>query len=379
MTNNPFGFPENAAERFLREEVKRAQFYKSMIGGGAVAEAIKQANTRQKLLRDLGMHSAVQTTLDLLEQDRANQQALKSMTSAAWALSVAETAHTISHQNADLIEQQRLLSSSVLDTVRAFDRNRGAVATAIARAKADIDFRQMVTGTLAALSTYGAIAEEMRRLDSMTLRASHGVLQSATSLVAEMVLETRRIAEAIAATSGEEDSAELVGELFETILGYLVSLGPKTINEISNMGLVGWSGWFFGMVGLVLTVMAIQPNQSPQQQAAITELNQKYEELKEQQQRHNEAEALAGEAYVADLPRAELARDATFRRKPERAGEVVLKAHQGMVLAIEKSEGRWHRVVFRDPLSDQLSSAWVYATAVTPLADPLDSPGGTAG
>jgi hypothetical protein len=46
-----------------------------------------------------------------------------------------------------------------------------------------------------------------------------------------------------------------------------------------------------------------------------------------------------------------------------------------MVLAIEKREGRWHRVVFRDPLSDQLSRAWVYATAVTLLADPVDKQG----
>jgi hypothetical protein len=118
--------------------------------------------------------------------------------------------------------------------------------------------------------------------------------------------------------------------------------------------------------------MALQPNQSAQQHATFAELNHKYEDLKEQTQRLREAEARAEEAYVANLPRAELARDATLRRKPERAGEIVLKAPKGMVLAIEKSEGRWRRVVFRDPLSDQLSRAWVYATAVTLLADPLD-------
>lgn len=371
MTNNPFGLSESAADRFLREERKRALFYKSMLGGRAIVEATRH----QKLLRDLDTHHAVRTVLDTLERDRANQQALRSMASPAWALSVAETARNISHQSADLIKQQRLLSSSVLDTVRAFDRNRGAIATAIAAAKADRDFRQIIVGTLSELSTYGAIAEQMRRLDMMTLRASDGVVQSATALAAEMVLETQRIAEAIAATSTEEDSAALVGELFEKVLGYLVSLGPKSMNEISSMGLIGWTGWLFGLAGLVLGVMALQPNESPQQQAAITELTQKYEGLKEQTLRLSEAGARADEAYVADLPRAELSRDATFRRRPKRAGEIVLKAHKGMVLAIEKSEGRWRRVVFRDPLSDQLSRAWVYATAVTLLADPLDKQG----
>lgn len=33
----------------------------------------------------------------------------------------------------------------------------------------------------------------MRLLDAMTLRASEGVVQSATALAAEMVLETQRI------------------------------------------------------------------------------------------------------------------------------------------------------------------------------------------
>ncbi|WP_407811026.1 hypothetical protein, partial [Staphylococcus aureus] len=62
--------------------------------------------------------------------------------------------------------------------------------------------------------------------------------------------------------------------------------------------------------------------------------------------RYHEAETRADEAYVSNLPRAELSRAATFRRKPERTGEVVLRAPMGMVLAIEKREGRWRRVVF---------------------------------
>lgn len=375
MTNNPIGLSEGAAERFIREERERIKFYESMVDGGAVAEAIKQATTHQKLLRDLNVDRPFRTVLDTLKRERASQEAFKSMASTAWAQSVAETARSITVQNADLIEQQRRLSSSVLDTVRAFDLNRGAVASAIAAVKAHRDFRNMIAGTLPELSTYSVIAEQMRRLDMMTLRASEGAFQSATALAAEMILETQRIAEAIAATSTEEDSAALLGELFEKVLVYLLSLGPKTMNEISSMGLIGWSGWFFGLAGFVLGIMALQPNQSAQQHAVFAELNHKYEDLREQTQRLREAEARAEEAYVANLPRAELARDATFRRRPERAGEIILKAPKGMVLAIEKREGRWHRVVFRDPLSDQLSRAWVYATAVTLLADPLDKQG----
>lgn len=375
MTNNPFGLPESAADRFIREERERAEFYRKMVGGGAVAEAIRQATSHQKLLRDLDYDRPLRTVFETLKRDQANREAMKMKASTAWAQSVAETARSISHRSTELLDQQRRLSSSVLDTVRAFDLNRGAVATAIAAAKADRDFRRTVAGTLSELSGYGAIAEQMRRLDMMTLRASEGIAQTATSLAAEMVLETGRIAEAIAAASSEEDGAALVAELFETVLAYLVSLGPKTMNEIASMGLVGWTGWFFGLAGLVLGAMALQPNQTPQQQATVSELTQKVETLQADTRRYHEAEARADEAYVSNLPRAELARDATFRRKPERAGEVVLRAPVGMVLAIEQRSGRWRRVVFRDPLSDQLSRAWVYATAVTELAEPLDEEG----
>lgn len=375
MTNNSFGLPESAADRFLREERERLEFYRKMVGGGAVAEAIRQATSHQKLLRDLDYDRPPRTVFETLKHDQADREAMKMMASTAWAQSVTETARSISHRSTELLDQQRRLSASVLDTVRAFDLNRGAVETAIAAAKADRDFRRAVAATLTELSGYGAIAEQMRRLDMMTLRASEGIAQSATSLAAEMVLETGRIAEAIAAASSEEEGAALFVELFEKVLAYLVSLGPKTMNEIASMGLVGWSGWFFGLAGLVLGAMALQPNQTPQQQATVSELTQKVETLQADTRRYHEAEARADEAYVSNLPRAELARDATFRRKPERAGEVVLRAPVGMVLAIEQRSGRWRRVVFRDPLSDQLSRAWVYATAVTELAEPLDEGG----
>lgn len=370
--NDPFGLPESAADRIMREERKRTDFYRRFVGDRAVAEAIREATKQQKLFRDLDYDRQVRTVLETLKRDRASREAFTAMASTAWAQSISETARNIAQQSAGLIEEQRRLSSSVLDTVRAFDVNRRAVASAMVALKGDRDFRQTIAGTLSELSTYGAIAEQMRLLDVMTLHASKGIARSATAVAAEMVLETQRIAEAIATASTEEDGAALVGELFEKLLGYLISLGPKTMNEIASMGLVGWTGWFFSLAGLVLSAMARQPNQTPEQQATVSELSQKVETLQEERRRYHEAETRADEAYVSNLPRAELARDATFRREPERSGKVVLDAPKGMVLAIEKSDGRWRRVVFRDPLSHQLSRAWVYVTAVTKLADPLD-------
>lgn len=52
MINNPFGLPEGAADRLAREEFERTERYRSMAGGGAVAEAIREATKYQNLIRD---------------------------------------------------------------------------------------------------------------------------------------------------------------------------------------------------------------------------------------------------------------------------------------------------------------------------------------
>lgn len=374
MTRNPFGFTETAADRYLREERERAKLFKDMLGGGAVATAIREATQARDLMRGVDFDRPYRGVLDALERDRKEQASFKALTSTAWALSVTETARNIAERNAGLFEDQRRLSGSVLDTVKAFDLNRSTVATAIAAASSGDSVRRMIAEALPRFSAFSAIAEQMRLVDAMTLRASEGIVQSATALAAEMVLETQRIAEAIVAAPTDEESIELQGKLLELIISFVARLGPNTITELQNMGLVQWSGWFATMLGLLLAIAAMNSDMSQQEKAAFGDLNQKVEQLQQETHRYYEAEGRAEEAYVADLPRAELARDATLRRTPERAGAVVMKAPRGMLLAVEKSEGRWRLVVFRDPLSNQLARAWVYETAVTLLAPALDSP-----
>lgn len=375
MRNSPFGMPESAVDRLIREERERSKLYRDVLGGGVVGEALRQVNDRQKLLRGLDFDKPYRGILDTLGRDRTEREAFKGQTSTAWALSVTETARSIASRNTDLVEQQRRLSSTVLETMRVFDVNRTTIGTALAAARGGDAYRRMVSELLPRVTGFSAIAERMRMVDIMTLRASDGVIQSATVLAAEMVLETQRIAEAIAAAPTDDESVVLFGELFEKIAAFVDRLGPNTIAELNSMGLVQWTGWLFGFLGLVLAIVAMQPAQSPEEKAAIVELNQKYEVLHEETRRLGDADAHASEGYLAGLPRAVLSRDAIFRRKPERAGETVLEASEGEVVAIAKAQGRWRLVVFRDPLSHQLAQAWVYQTALTPLAQALPQEG----
>lgn len=51
MMNNPFEYRESAVERSIREERERADLYKHALGGGVVAEAIRQATATETLMR----------------------------------------------------------------------------------------------------------------------------------------------------------------------------------------------------------------------------------------------------------------------------------------------------------------------------------------
>ncbi|MGU3389758.1 hypothetical protein [Sphingomonas sp. M1A8_2b] len=375
MRNNPFGLPETAVDRFLREERERANMYKDVFAGGAVAEAMRAATVPDRLFRGVDFDKPNRGILDTLERDRKGRERYKELTSTAWALSVTETARSIAQRSTGLVEQQRLLSSSVVDTMRAFDANRSTVATALAAARAGNSYRRMIEDMFPKMTGFGAIAERMRLVDVMTLHAGEGVVASATALAAEMVLETQRITAAIAAAPTEDEGAALFSELFEKVTAYVATLGPKTIAELNTMGLMQWTAWLFGFLGFVLAIVALIPNPSAEQQSAITELTQKYEVLRQEADQLSEADAKASEEFLDALPRAEIVRDAPLRRKPERAGEVVLHMQAGDAVVIEKAQGRWRLVVFRDPLSNQLSRAWVYHTALNPLADALDVSG----
>lgn len=372
MKNDPFGLSETAAERFLREDRERAAMFKDVFAGGVVAEAMRAATLHDKLFRGVDFDKPYRGILDTLERDRKERERFKEQTNTAWALSVTETARSLTQRSADFVEQQRRLSSSVVDTMRAFDTNRSTVATALAAARSGESYRRMIEDMFPKMTGFSAIAERMRLVDVMTLRASEGVVASATALAAEMVLETQRITEAIAAAATEDEGAALFSELFEKVTVYVATLGPKTIAELNTMGLMQWTAWLFGFLGFALAIVALIPNPSAEQQRAIAELNQKYEVLHQEADRLSEADAKVSEDFLDALPRAEIVRDATLRRKPERAGEVVLHMQAGDAVAIEKAQGRWRLVVFRDPLSSQLSRAWVYHTALSPLADGLD-------
>lgn len=369
MRKSPFGLPESSADRFVREEYERTKLYRDLLGGGAVAEAVRQENKRRDLLRGLDFDAPYRGVLDTLERDRKQQENLRRLTSTAWALSITETARSVVERHVSLVEEQRKLSNSILDTVKAYDANRSVVETAMAAARASETYRSLITDALPRMSMFTAIAERMAMVDTLTLKASAGETQSASAFAVEMVIEAQRIATAIVEAPTEEESARLYGSFVGAVLGFFKNLGPNTVPELNKMGLIGFAGFIITLVSIAPLIS--QEDMSPQEKAAFAQVNEKVDRLRQEERHYHEVEAKGEQQYLEKLPQAELSRDATFRRKPARDGDVVLKAPKGMKVAIVKAQKRWRLVVFRDPLSNQLAQAWVYATAISPLAAPL--------
>ena len=354
----------------MREDRERTEFYRKITGDGAAAEAIRQATTQQQLLRSIDMAAPYIRAMDIIKRDRKEREAFKKLTSTAWALSVTDTARGFAERHAGLIKEQRQFSSSLLDTVTAFEANKSVVGAAIAAASAGDRYKRMITDVLPRMSMFGAMAERMLMVDAMTLRAGEDVPQSATAIAANMVIEAHRIAEAIVEAPTDDESVRLYNSLLDVFVKFVTSLGPNTIPELQRMGLVGFIGFVITVLSLY-TLFPQEATQSPEDKAALAQLNDKVDRLQKEERHYHEAEAQREEDYLANLPRAEISRPATFRRKPGRDGEVVLRAPQGMGVAIAQVQGRWRLVIYRDPLSNQLAQAWVYLTAVAPLAHPL--------
>lgn len=369
MRNLPFGYTESAVDRYLREERERRALLDNAFGGSTIAETMRQAIKQQDLVRSLDAAAPYRGVIETLERERKLQEELRRSTSTALALSITETARSVAERHAYLVAEQRRLSNSLLDTVRAYDANRSVVETAMAAANASDIYRRVIADALPSMSMFGAIAERMLMVDTLTLRASEGEAQTATGLAAEMVIETQRLAEAIVEAPSEEESERLVGALIRAVVDFVKSLGPNTMRELKDMGLVG-----FGSIMLTLLSVPslISPDDlNPAQQAAFSELNEKVDRMREEERAYHEAEMESAQRFLAGLPEAQLVRDATFRRTPGRDGKIVLRADEGMKVAVKAEEGRWRLVVFRDPLSSQLAQAWVYYTALSSLSPPV--------
>jgi hypothetical protein len=144
--------------------------------------------------------------------------------------------------------------------------------------------------------------------------------------------------------------------------------GENTVKEVSGIGAIKLFELF--LVVLAFVQWVAPPDMSPAEKKVVAEMKVKVETLEQRIETLLKAHEKANEAYVADLSRAELKRTTPIRREPQGKAPVLMVGNAGMLLAVKESRGKWRLVVYRDPLSDQLSQGWVYAQAVQLLDAP---------
>lgn len=81
------------------------------------------------------------------------------------------------------------------------------------------------------------------------------------------------------------------------------------------------------------------------------------------------ASALAEMARINDLPKGYVRIAANVRVSPEQKAARIARLGPNTTLAIENKQGRWLRVIYADPLTDQLAEGWLWGDSVELLSN----------
>lgn len=255
-----------------------------------------------------------------------------------------------------LQEQQRLAAtafdSGILRTAELIGRNRDTIATAIAAVRAQEEIAGLASSIVKRMETL--------RLTDLTLDVFPRT--AVDRFMAEYARAQRAAAEFEAAET-EEERAALLASLLMALVTALKGLLKNTRKEIIGLSALA-------LIGVIADVNSLLPSHPPPGMTA--EQEHKLDETRQEaKQIHRELEALResyqhlDEAWVSNLPRAELRRAAFIRSEPHRTGKVLIKAAEGTPLALVRVGGKWKLVAFRDPLTEQLAQGWVYGQNVT--------------
>ncbi len=385
-TDNPFGPGGRYHEIFRRQREQQALIRRAL---GPAYELQQKMKAMQDVLpaftklqqsgvlaniaalENVGTISSLQAATKLHSE---RFKALEALATPAWMVALKKTAIGIDRDRGILGTQKVLAASSVPDVLklaRTVNINEASIPALMAASRWTDRFRTLSQGFAGNLEGIRLAAERAQFIDMATLRASVGrVAKSSAMIAAEQVLEAHRLVEAISQADTPEQSATLFAA-FVSIMGALFqAFGENTVKELRGIGAIKLIELF--MLAVAIFQFAVPADLSPAEKKVHAEMQADVEALQEKIDQILATNAAAENAYVEGLPRAELKREATIRRDPQGKAAVLMRGDKGMELAIKESRGKWHLVVYRDALTDQLSEGWVYAPAVLVYGAPAD-------
>jgi uncharacterized coiled-coil protein SlyX len=384
-TKNPFGPGGPFNDPFKREREQAEMIRRALGPGYELQQRMKALESPLATIRDLQrsdvfahltslQNNGVLSTARASTMFHSNSiKAMQALATPSWMQALQSTAVAISQRDLGILETQKRLAGStgpdVVSLARTFSANPSIVETMMNASKWSDQFRALSERFAPSLAGIKLAAERARMLDMVTLGAGAEVAsRSAVVVAAGQILEAHRLIEAIGQASTPEQSASLFAALLSVIGALFSGFGENTLKEMRGIGA-------FRLIELVLMAIAIfhivvPAEMSLAEQKVVAEMKVEVATLQDKLDKIIATNEAANEAYVSDLPRAELKRDAAIRRDPQGKAPVLMRATEGMALAVKQSHGKWRLVVYRDQLTDQLSEGWVYAPAVELLDDP---------
>ncbi|PHR21609.1 MAG: hypothetical protein COA41_00410 [Sphingopyxis sp.] len=370
---NPFGLSStNGIEDFYRREREQALMLKRALGPASVLQ--EQMDARKSPLKQFAelQNSGVLSAVEQARKLHADQfQSINQLMAPNQFSAIRETALALSKQNDSLTNQLKLLAQSfdtgILATAKAMQEQKGVLSAAMAATQWQSQWKILAEQFSPNVSAIRTIAERAMFLDVAMLRATanNHIQTVSTQWVAEQAIEAQNIVEALAQAETADESARLFIAFVSIISAIFSHFKENTVEELRSAGLV--SVLVFALAIMALPQLQPEASMSEDERAAYSELQSSVDALHDDLGKILEAENALDESFISDLPRGEILRRASIRHKPERTGQRLAILDGGVPIAIVEKEGRWFRIVYRDPLANQLTQGWVYGTLVVPL------------
>lgn len=292
---------------------------------------------------------------------------LKTYATPNWMLALQKTGSAINRDPTGILAKQNaLVGSTVADLAKLGDlvgSNRLMIGKLMAVPSIGERFRAMGEALGPQLGILKLAADRARMIDMLTLRATAGaVATSSAAAMAEQVIEAQRIVDALGHTDDPTQTTDLIVAFIALMSAMFSTFGENTVKELRNLGGVA-------LLSLLLSFQTIYKEVTPQdltpaERHAHGEVVDRMNTIEQKLEKVLAADQAANQAYVEAYPRGELKRIAPIRRDPQGRAPILMRGDAGMEIAVKENRGKWRLVIYRDPLTEQLSEGWIFAPAI---------------
>ncbi|HQV04119.1 MULTISPECIES: SH3 domain-containing protein [unclassified Novosphingobium] len=373
-SDDPFGRrPTSIIEDFYRREKERSELLKRALGPTySMHQIVGSLSPQLNMISDLRNSGAFGVAEQARRLGSEQSKSIDKLVSAQRLTGVAQSAAALSLFNAAQFGNNRNLSRSfdtgIFAAAKALQDNRAILTATMGALRLQDQWKALMGSLSPNLYALRATAESAIMHDTAALRATGAQFHTSTArMVAEQAVEAQKIAEAMANAESPEESAKLFVAFVTLLASIFGRFKENTVDELRSQGLLGLL--LIALAIISLPQFQSNPVMSQDEQRAYSELQEKVDRIQVGLREIIEAEGALSEDYVSSLPRAEFIRKANIRAAPSQSSPRILRADAGTQIAILRIENHWNLVVFRDPLTDQISQGWVYESQIARIED----------